>query len=104
MAWYQIIFVFVTLLGGGGCAYQIFRMAQLDASCRGLKHPGFWGLFAANGQNGGLLLYLLGRKNYPLTISEEEKRTMQSRKKKAAVGLVFIVLGAVGLIVTVIYL
>lgn len=99
MKWYEIIFIFIVLLGAANTVYQIFKMAELDAKSRDLKHPKFWGLFASGGQNsGGLILYLLGRKNYSSDISEEGKAIIQSRKNKIGIGLIFIIVGAVGLI------
>lgn len=43
MTWYMIVFLFIALLGAFTLAYQIFRLTELDAKCRGLKHPKFWG-------------------------------------------------------------
>lgn len=105
MTWYIVIFVFITLLGAFTLSYQIYKLTELDASCRGLKHPKFWGFFALSGNNGGggLLLYLLGRRKYPAQISETDALEMSSRKKRASVSLVFIAVGAIGLIVTAIF-
>ncbi|MDC7288334.1 hypothetical protein NXH76_11025 [Blautia schinkii] len=105
MTWYIVVFVFITLLGAFTLSYQIYKLTELDASCRGLKHPKFWGVFALGGNNGsgGLLLYLLGRRKYPAQISETDALEMNSRKKKASVSLIFIAVGAVCLIVTVVF-
>ena len=47
--------------------YQVYQLTVIDAAARGLKHPKLWGLLAANGNNSsGLLLYLIGRRNYPV--------------------------------------
>ena len=51
MTWYLIIFVFMVLMGAFALAYQIFRLTELDAKCRGLKHPKWWGLFSLSGNN-----------------------------------------------------
>lgn len=105
MTWYIAVFVFITLLGAITLSYQIYKLTELDASCRGLKHPKFWGIFALSGNNssGGLLLYLLGRRKYPAQISESDTREMSSRKKKAGVSLMFIAVGAICLMITVIF-
>ena len=95
-----VVFIFIVLLGALTLAYQIFRLTELDAKSRGLKHPTFWGLFSLSGNNGsgGLLLYLIGRRKYPSDMGEEDRKIMFSRKKKAGVSLCFICAGAVGAI------
>lgn len=95
------VFVFVVFLGAFTLAYQIFKLTELDAKSRGLKHPTFWGIFSLGGSNGngGLLLYLIGRRKYPSNMNEEDRTVMSSRKKKAGVSLGFICVGAVGLII-----
>ena len=82
---------------GGYAVYQLFRLAETDARCRGMKHPRLWGLLASSGSNqSGLLLYLIGRRNHPvLSLSEEEKGLIQRRKRKIGVGIAFLVAGAV---------
>ena len=88
------------VIGGGYAVYQLFRLAETDARCRGMKHPRLWGLLASSGSNqSGLLLYLIRRKNHPvLSLSEEEKGLIQRRKRKIGVGIAFLVAGAVMLI------
>ncbi len=104
MKWYFIIIVFIMLLGMITLAYQIYKLTELDAKCRGLKHPKLWGLFSLSGNNssGGLILYLIGRRKYPITINEEELAQMASRKKRAGVSLIFMALGAIALFATLI--
>ena len=84
------------VIGGGYAVYQLFRLAETDARCRGMKHPRLWGLLASSGSNqSGLLLYLIGRRNHPvLSLSEEEKGLIQRRKRKIGVGIAFLVAGA----------
>jgi len=96
-----IIFVLMVLLGAFNLSYQIYKMIELDAKCRGLKHPKFWGLFSISGNNGtsGLLLYLFGRKKYPITISTYEKNIINSRKKKSLASLLFIAIATIGLVI-----
>ena len=66
----------------------------------GLKHPRLWGLLAINGNNSsGLLFYLLRRRKYPLKNIDEHQRTLiNKRKKSAGIGLLFVVIGIIGLI------
>lgn len=85
------------IVGGFFCMYQLYQLVQVDAECRGLKHPRLWGLFAlsGNGQS-GLILYLIGRRKYPvLSMSEEQKALIGTRKKRFGVGLLFLATGAV---------
>lgn len=102
LTWYMIIFAFVTLLGVSTLYYQVFRMIQLDAACRGFKHPTFWAVFFSGGNNGGsgMLLYLLGRKKYPSVMTEEQRSIMVSRKKRAGVSLCFLAAGTIFLAVS----
>lgn len=94
-----IVMVFMVLLGALSLMYQIFRLVVLDARSRGLKYPGFWGIFSLGGSgSGGLLLYLIGRNQYPSTMTDEMKRTMASRKRKAGLSLCFIAVGTIGLV------
>ena len=96
----MIVLVFAVLLGAFTLSYQLYRLIELDARCRGLKHPKFWALFSLGGGNGngGLLLYLLGRGKYPLQLSEEQSAWMASRKKRAGVSLCFLAVGTIGLL------
>lgn len=85
------------IVGSFFCVYQLYKLVQVDAECRGLKHPKLWGLFsvAGNGQS-GLILYLIGRRKYPvLSMSEGHRDDMARRKKRFGVGLAFLALGAV---------
>ena len=90
----------VVIVGTIETTYQIYKLIILDASARGLKHPKLWGLLATSGNNSSrLLLYLLGRRKYPIKdIDDHQKILMNKRKKSASVGLLFIVLGTIGLI------
>ena len=85
------------IVGSFFCMYQLYRLVQVDAECRGLKHPKLWGLFAAtgNGQS-GLILYLIGRRKYPvLSMSEEQEALIGTRKKRFGAGLLFLAVGAI---------
>ena len=98
--WYATIICIVggavLLVGAVNLTYQIYNMTKLDAESRGLKHPKLWGLFSLSGEGGGgLILYLIGRRNYVSNISMEGRREMDLRKKKAGLALIFIVIGAI---------
>ena len=91
------------LVGGFFNMYQLYRLVQVDAQCRGLKHPKLWGLFSASGNNsaGMLLLYLIGRRKHPvLSMSEEQKKFMEQCKQKIGVGFIFLAAGAVVLVLS----
>lgn len=98
---YLILLVCAVLLGAFSLAFQIYHLTELDARCRGLKHPRFWGLFSMGGNNGsgGLILYLIGRRKYPITMTENQRQIMESRKKKAGISLALIALSTIGLVI-----
>lgn len=85
------------IVGSFSCVYQIYKLVQVDAECRGLKHPKLWGLFAASGNGqSGLLLYLIGRRKYPiLSMSDKQRQLIGARKKRFGVGLLFLSVGAI---------
>ena len=57
----------------------------MDAAARGLKHPKLWGLLAANGNNSsGLLLYLIGRRNYPMNSIDSRQLVVMEKKEKGS--------------------
>lgn len=100
MSWYHILNIFVVMLGAFTLAYQIFRMTELDARSRGLKHPKFGGFFALSGKgSGGIILYLLGRRKYPSSMSTADKLEMNSHKKKAGVSLIFLTVSTIVLFI-----
>ena len=98
---YSMVFVMLgvamVLIGAFHTAYQLYALVKLDAESRGLKHPKFWGLMATGGNNSsGLLLYLIGRRKYPVTeMTPTGRQEMDRRKRRAGVGLIFLALGAV---------
>ena len=62
MTWYVLTLICLLVVTNGMFVYQLFKLIELDASIRGMRHPKFWGLLTAGGQRGeGLLLYLLMR-------------------------------------------
>lgn len=96
-----VIFGAAVVVGAIETVYQIYQLTVIDAAARGLKHPKLWGLLAANGNNSsGLLLYLIGRRKYPVnSMDSRQVEIMEKRKKAAGIGLVFVVVGAIGLVV-----
>ena len=96
----DVIFSAAEVLGSIEKVYQVYQITVIDAAARGLKHPKLWGLLAANGNNSsGLLLYLIGRRNYPVnSMDSRQVVVMEKRKKTAGIGLVFVAVGAIGLV------
>lgn len=96
-----VMFGATAVVGAIETVYQIYQLTVMDAAARGLKHPKLWGLLAANGNNSsGLLLYLIGRRNYPVNVMDSRQvAIMDKRKKTAGIGLVFVAVGAIGLVV-----
>lgn len=96
-----VMFGAAAVVGAIETVYQIYQLTVMDAAARGLKHPKLWGLLAANGNNSsGLLLYLIGRRNYPVNVMDSRQvAIMDKRKKTAGIGLVFVAVGAIGLVV-----
>ena len=95
-----VIFGAATVVGAIETVYQVYQLTVIDAAARGLKHPKLWGMLAANGNNSsGLLLYLIGRRNYPVnSMDSRQVVVMEKRKKAAGIGLVFVAVGAIGLV------
>lgn len=81
-------------------SYQIYQIVKLDAKARGLKQPKLWGIFALSGNNGGgLITYLVIRRNYPIiNMSSTEKLDISKRKKTVGVALVFLSASAIGIV------
>lgn len=97
---YLVIFLAIALVGASETVYQIYRMTVIDATARGLKHPKFWGLFTTSGNNSsGLLMYLIGRRKYPvINMTDADMKNIEKRKKAAGAGLVFVAVGAIGIV------
>lgn len=91
------------IVGGFFNMYQFYRLVQVDAECRGLKHPKLWSAFAVSGNNsaGLLLLYLIGRRKYPvLSMTEEQRKFMERCKRKIGVGFIFLAAGSIILVLS----
>ncbi|WP_243014550.1 hypothetical protein [Coprococcus comes] len=56
-----------------------------------------------NGNNSsGLILYLIGRRKYPVqNMSIEDQEKIETRKKAAGAALVFMTLGAIGFVINI---
>lgn len=90
----------VALVGAFCFSYQIYQIVKIDAKARGLKHPKFWGIFAMSSNNGGgLIPYLIGRRNYPvINMSESDKSEISKRKRAIGVALIFLSVSMIGLV------
>ena len=52
MTWYVLTLICLLVVTNGMFVYQLFKLIELDASIRGMRHPKFWGLLTAGGQRG----------------------------------------------------
>lgn len=76
--------VAAVIVGSVFTAYQLYKLVEIDAESRGLKHPRLWGAFSLAGNNSsGLLLYLIGRRKYPVLSLSREQQEGKSRRKKS---------------------
>ncbi|MFS9256003.1 hypothetical protein QM458_04005 [Streptococcus infantis] len=83
MTWYVLTLICLLVVTNGMFVYQLFKLVELDASIRGMRHPKFWGLLTAGGQRGeGLLLYLLTRNKAIYSMEIEEQEELGNRKKR----------------------
>ena len=83
MTWYVLTLICLLVVTNGMFVYQLFKLIELDASIRGMRHPKFWGLLTAGGQRGeGLLLYLLMRNKAIYSMEIEEQEELGNRKKR----------------------
>lgn len=90
----------VLIVGGAFSIYQQFKLVRVDAVCRGLKHPKLWGFLSISGNNsGGLIMYLIARRKYPIiSMTDEQKTLIESCKRKIGMGIIFLVIGAIACI------
>lgn len=83
MTWYVLTLICLLVVTNGMFVYQLFKLVELDASIRGMRHPKFWGLLTAGGQRGeGLFLYLLMRNKAIYSMEIEEQEELENRKKR----------------------
>ena len=98
-----VIGVAAVMAGSVFTAYQLYKLVEIDAESRGLKHPRLWGAFSLAGNNSsGLLLYLLGRRKYPvIALTKERQAAKGRRKKKIGVSFAFQAVGAIVFILSI---
>ena len=90
------IFIAIYLIGVVATIYQIYKITVIDAKARGIKHPKLMGLLATSE---GIILDWLHRRKYPIkNITKEEQNEIDRRKKVALVGIIFMVVGAIGFV------
>ena len=96
----EVICGAVALVGAFCVVFQIYHMTVIDATARELKHPKFWGVFTMSGNtSSSLLMYLIGRRKYPIVnTSESNSKELEKRKKSAGIGLLFLAIGVIGII------
>ena len=94
------VFIAIYLIGVVATVYQIYKITVIDAKARDIKHPKLMGLLATSGKSSeGIILYLLHRRKYPIkNITKEEQNDIDRRKKIALVGIIFMVVGAIGFV------
>ena len=94
------IFIAIYLIGVVATIYQVYKITVIDSKARGIKHPKLMGLLATSGKSSeGIILYLLHRRKYPIkNITKEEQNERDRRKKIALVGIIFMVVGAIGFV------
>lgn len=97
---YIIIFAVVIFTSSIGVAYNLNRIAYIDALSRGIERPKLWSFIAIGGNNGsgGLLLYLLKRRKYPSNIKEEDKNKIGKYKTRLYLFLVMIFISFIGML------
>ena len=101
---FMAIFIAMYLVGMVATVYQIYKITIIDAKARDLKHPKLMGLLATSGKSSeGLIIYLLKRKKYPIkNMTQLELEEINNRKKKIIVGIIFLVVGAIGFVYSIV--
>lgn len=103
MTWYLLTLIGLLIVTNGLFVYQLFKLVELDAAVRGMKHPKFWAFLTTGGQRGeGLILYLLNRNKAVFSMTEEEKEELQMRKQRIIYLLVLIMILVIFLFASVI--
>lgn len=94
------IFIAIYLIGLVATIYQIYKIIVIDSKAREINHPKLMGLLATSGKSSeGIILYLLHRRKYPIkNISKEEENEIERRKKIVLVGIIFMIIGAIGFV------
>ena len=103
MTWYLLTLIGLLIVANGLFVYQLFKLVELDAVVRGMKHPKSWGFLATGGRGGeGLILYLLKRNKAIFSMTSEEKEELQMSKQRIIYLLVLIVILVIFLFASVI--
>ena len=80
----------------GRFVYQLFKLVQLDASVRWMKHSKFLAFLKPRRQRGeSLNLYLFKRNKAVFSMTAEEKEELETRKKRLLYLLVLILVFAI---------
>ena len=96
----------VFVVGGFILQYNIYKMTQIDAKARGLKHPRLLGVLNISGNNGNALslAYLIGRKKYPIQNTPTKDLTdLKSYKKKSLLALAMNLIASLVFVIAFIY-
>lgn len=96
----------VFVVGSFILQYNIYKMTQIDAKARGLKHPKLLGVLNISGNNGNafLLAYLIGRKKYPIqNISSKDLAELEAYKKKSLLALSISLIASLVFVIALIY-
>ncbi len=104
---YVAVFLPVFLVGLISAVCALTKLLYLDALSREIKHPKLWTAIGVGSNNGsGLLLYFIHRKNYPIKkeLSELDKNKYLEYKKTIYVGLAFMVIGAIGIVINLMFI
>ena len=51
MTWYLLTLIGLLIVTNGLFVYQLFKLVELDAAVRGMKHPKFWAFLTTGGQD-----------------------------------------------------
>ena len=73
MIWLLVFFLVVLVCAVLLLVWTLTNLLTLDATARGLAHPGLLGTMAASTQNGiGVLAYLALRRNRPIDVALDQ--------------------------------
>ena len=80
----SVVFGAIVAVGAIFFLYQLHNIIVIDAKTRGLKRPHFWDLLPlGNNTSGGLIVYLIRRRNCPvINITENDRQEISNRKKQ----------------------
>ena len=97
MEWTTIVSVMFGAVIAVGAVFFLYQLYSIV----GLKHPRLWGFLSlGNNTGGGLLVYLIRRRNCPVVnITDNDRQEISKRKKATGIGLCFVCLGTIGIII-----